>query len=166
MELQIEKMTEQDFDTLFKWYLDPAYESFFRHMPQGLTRDNLALIMSLTGVTVKASTPKVPMAVVGFIMVFPKTNIADIGIITNKICRRQGLASTFTKQLIDHIFTEGTVNRIVMQASDPNIIAALKRGGFFEECRMYKNCFYNGKLHNESRMIMTKDFYNKCKERK
>ena len=161
MELTIESMTEQDFDTLYTWYKDPAYGTFFRNTPEDLSRDALTVLMTTVGVVLKSNTPDKNMVALAFIMVYPKTHIADIGIITDKHYRKQGIASTLVKKLIDYIFKEGTVNRIVMYSPDPSIIAALKRGGFYEECRMYKNTFFNGKLHNESRMILTKDFYNK-----
>jgi len=161
MDLTIEKMTEADFDVLYQWYKDPAYASFFRHTPENLTRDVLSILMTATGVVFKASTPDKNMAGVAFVSIYPKTHIGDVGIIVDKVCRKRGIAKSLATQIVKYMFTEGTVNRITMHVSEPGILAALKRSGFFEECRMYKNAFYDGRLHTESRMVLTKDFYKR-----
>ncbi len=160
-ELTLSKMEDADYKTFFEWYKDSAYAPFFRHYPEGLTEEQLTMMNRLMGIAIKASTPKKNMIAMGYVMVYPKTQIADVSVIVDKHNRKQHVADNFTRRIVKYLFTEGTVTRIVMHPVDPDIVAALKRGGFFEECRMYKNSFYNGKLHNDSRMVLTKEFYQK-----
>jgi len=159
-------MTEADFDTLFVWYKDPKYEVFFRHTPYNLTRDLLKIIMTVIGTIVRIDLPNTPMAAIASVSVNDKTQIADMGVLVRKDLQGKGLGKQVTTHMVDYLFEEGTVKRIVMYATEFKLISTLKRGGMFEECRIHKSAFYGGKLHTESRMVLTKAFYTKCKERK
>ena len=161
MDFTITRMEDQDFVTFHKWYKDPAYAPFFRHTPKGLTIDELKIVFTIMGIVIRVDTPDSRMAAVVTVAANSDTQIADVGVMVDKDLRRQRIGEHITRKTLHYLFTEGTVDRVIMYATEPTTIAALKRGGFFEECRMHKNAFYNGKLHNESRLVMTKSFYQK-----
>ena len=166
MELQMNEMTEANFDTMYEWYKDPAYAVFFRHTPDNLSRDMLKIVFTVISVVLRVDLPNKQMAGIISVAVNDKTHIANMGVLIEKSLQSKGLGRQVTKQVVDYLFNQDPVKRIVMYATEPNVITALKKGGMFEECRLHKSTFYNGKLHTESRMVITKDFYLKCKERK
>lgn len=161
MEISLTKLTEEDLDTLHEWYNYPEYEQFFRHLPENMSRNDLVFYLSHVGALIRCDTSDKPMSAVALIIVSPKTKIADVSIMVDKGIRKQGVASELMKKVVHLMFTEGKVDRVTVLVSSPITISALKRGGFFEECRTHKSAFYDGKLHNESRMVLTKAFYNK-----
>jgi len=160
MEVNFMPTKEEDMARLLGMYRDSAYASMFRHFPEDCSEETLKAMFMAAGTLMRIEKDG---SLVGFFYAVPsvKTKIADIAVVVLKEHQRQHIAETAIRKFVELAFTEGKLSRVICHVTDPHLIQALKQGGFMEECRMYKNAFYNNKLWTESRMVLTREFYLK-----
>lgn len=143
---------------IYDLYLDPEYDCFFRHFEPLQTVQEFC-------VSVQASGAKIISTDYGFALIkyYPRQRLADISLILPVCNQGNGNGLNTMLEIGELLFKDYGANRVFLtvSADDKHTNDICEKGKFQLEAVHKQSCFYDHRLHDEFRYVMTSETYFK-----
>lgn len=164
--VQLDAFEPEDGQTIAKWFYDPYYKNYFRHIPRLIPEKEFANYPAIGNgynYMLRENGKTVGAVQVSYDV---KTNKAvHLGLLIDKEYSGKKQSHPIFIGLLDWLFNTGGFRKAIVEvlASHKYIVDVLDNTGWTKEATLQQECFLNGEYVDEFRYCMFADTFNMYK---